>query len=103
MTRNRVLTIAAVVVALGVFTALPNTASAQWGNYGNGYGNYNSWNYGWGGQAPRRWHDTSHWDYHPTTVVPHGNHYHVMPGHYDFHQTGHMHGRQHQHGGHHHH
>lgn len=29
-----------------------------------------------------------HWDYHPTTVRRHGNHYHVIPGHYDLHVPG---------------
>ena len=41
-------------------------------------------------RAPR-WHDTSHYDYHPGGYVPHGNHLHYVPGHYDFHQTGHFH------------
>lgn len=35
------------------------------------------------------WHDTSHYDYHPTQVVPHRDHYHVIPGHYDYHRSGH--------------
>ncbi|HEX6987798.1 MAG TPA: hypothetical protein VF170_20625 [Planctomycetaceae bacterium] len=39
----------------------------------------------------RTWHDTSHYDYHPTTVVPHGNHYDVIPGHYHYHRSGHWH------------
>lgn len=107
MTRSKLLTIAAATVALGVFAALPNTASAQWGGnpqWGGGYG-WNSYNSGWNQRyQPRRWHDTSHWDYHPTTVVPHGDHLHVVPGHYDWHQTGHMHGgrRNRQHNHHHH-
>lgn len=46
---------------------------------------YGNWNRG------PIYHDTSHYDYHPPTVVPHGNHYHVIPGHYDYHQTGHYH------------
>jgi len=37
------------------------------------------------------WHDTSHYDYHPTQVIPHRNHYHVVPGHYDYHRSGHWH------------
>jgi hypothetical protein len=32
---------------------------------------------------------SGHFDYHPTTVVPHGNHFHVQPGHYDYHQGSH--------------
>lgn len=37
------------------------------------------------------YHDTSHYDYHPTTIQRHGNHYHVIPGHYHLHRTGHWH------------
>lgn len=37
------------------------------------------------------WHDTSHYDYRPTQVIPHRDHYHVIPGHYDYHRTGHWH------------
>ncbi|TWT82274.1 hypothetical protein CA13_37360 [Planctomycetes bacterium CA13] len=37
------------------------------------------------------YHDTSHYDWHPTEVRRHGNHYHVQPGHYDWHQSGHHH------------
>jgi len=39
----------------------------------------------------RSWHDTSHYDYHPPARVRHGNHHHVIPGHYDLHRTGHWH------------
>lgn len=54
------------------------------------YGGFNRGHYGYGGGvAHRTWHDTSHYDYHPPTLVPHRNHYHVIPGHYDLHQTGH--------------
>lgn len=35
------------------------------------------------------WHDTTHLDYHAPSVVRHGSHYHVVPGHYDVHRTGH--------------
>lgn len=55
------------------------------GRYGSGYRGYNNSGYN------NRWHDTSHYDYHPTTVVPHGNHYDVIPGHYRYHQSGHWH------------
>lgn len=41
-------------------------------------------------QSPS-WHDTSHYDYHPTEIINHGSHYHVIPGHYDFHRSGHWH------------
>lgn len=58
-----------------------------------GYGGYqhrayypsSRWN---GGHS---WHDTSHWDYHPTEVYRHRNHYHVQPGHWDWHEDGHWH------------
>jgi hypothetical protein len=40
---------------------------------------------------PQIYHDTTHYDYHPTTVYRHGNHYHVQPGHYDLHRSGHWH------------
>ena len=72
-----------------------------YGGYGRQYStrshlgyspSYRSRSYGWGGNSYRghaRWHDTSHYDYHPTTVTPHGNHYHVTPGHYDYHRSGH--------------
>ncbi|QDT11078.1 hypothetical protein [Planctomycetes bacterium K23_9] len=38
-----------------------------------------------------RFHDTSHYDYHPTEIRRHGNHFDVVPGHYDLHRTGHWH------------
>lgn len=60
-----------------------------------GYGGYNSCfggtsNYGHG-HHQGSYHDTSHFDYHPTEVYRHGNHYDIQPGHYDFHQEGHWH------------
>ena len=42
-----------------------------------------------------RWHDTTHLDYHPASVVRHGSHWHVIPGHYDVHRTGHWHSGRH--------
>ncbi|WP_039960863.1 hypothetical protein [Rhodopirellula europaea] len=35
-----------------------------------------------------------HYDYHGPTLVPHGNHYHYQPGHYDLHYG--RHGRGHR-------
>jgi hypothetical protein len=60
-----------------------------WGGYGGYRTNYNGNNYqpGWGGHS--HWHDTTHHDYHPGGYVPHYNHYHYMPGHYDVHHSGH--------------
>jgi hypothetical protein len=47
--------------------------------YGSHYGHHGSY------------HDTTHWDWHPTTIRRHGNHFDVMPGHYDLHRDGHWH------------
>lgn len=83
---------------LGVVTAIAfsfvgaSTASAQgYGGYGCGpsYGGYSS-GYGGYGYYPR-WHDTSHFDYHPGYVRPHRGHYHYVPSHYDYHRSGHSH------------
>lgn len=30
-----------------------------------------------------------HYDWHPTSLVPHGNHYDIQPGHWDYHRGGH--------------
>ena len=50
--------------------------------------NYSARSYGY--SAPRQvFHDTTHLDYHGPSLVPHGNHYDVIPGHYDVHRTGH--------------
>jgi len=55
-------------------------------NYHSGYrGGYRS-RYSGG-----YYHDTSHFDYHAPTIYRHYNHYHVVPGHYDYHQSGHWH------------
>jgi hypothetical protein len=35
------------------------------------------------------YHDTSHFDYIPSRVVRHGNHYDYQPARYQFHRTGH--------------
>ncbi len=63
----------------------------SYGGYG-GYGGLSTFggypSYG-GGHVHRTWHDTSHYDYHPPTAYRHRNHYHVVPGHYDLHRTGH--------------
>jgi hypothetical protein len=59
-----------------------------------GYGGYRTLSYGYGGGdcygGRSVWHDTSHYDYHPAEIVRHRNHYHYVPGHYDFHETGHF-------------
>ena len=38
-----------------------------------------------------RWHDTTHFDYHPGSFQRHRNHFHYVPGHYDIHRSGHRH------------
>lgn len=37
------------------------------------------------------WHDTSHYDYHPGEYVWNGFRWVYVPGHFDFHRTGHLH------------
>ena len=77
------------------------------GGYGQSYGGFShggsqyggsqyggmmgpSFGGGYGCQPrPPVWHNTSHYDFHPGQYVQHGNHSHYVPGHYDFHQTGH--------------
>ena len=39
--------------------------------------------------AMPRYHDTTHYDYHPPVVVQHRRHFHVQPGHFDLHRDGH--------------
>lgn len=67
------------------------------GHYGRGgYGHGLSVYSGYGGiglhvgRRPR-WHDTSHYDYHPGYYVRHRGHYDYVPGYYDFHPSGHYH------------
>jgi hypothetical protein len=61
------------------------------GHYGRrSYGRYSHGLHGysrWGGHS--HWHDTTHLDYHPGEFVPHYDHYHYVPGHYDVHYDGH--------------
>jgi hypothetical protein len=67
------------------------------GGYGFNYANYGSLPYyNYNTYRPSYsigpvWHDTSHFEHHGLTVVPHSNHHHVIPGHYDYHRTGHWH------------
>lgn len=94
----------------GLLAVTGSTAQAQWGHdsyhygagsygmpKGYGFGHTNPYSYGWQsgcgswGYSPRIWHDTTHYDYHPTTIVPHGNHFHIQPGHYHLHRSGHWH------------
>lgn len=92
---KKLITICAVVAALALFAGNVQAGGCGYGGYGgySGYSGHGCHSQGYGGyvqpQPHAHWHDTSHWDYHPTQIVPHGNHYHVVPGHYDYHQTGH--------------
>jgi hypothetical protein len=60
--------------------------------YSSGYRGYNV---GYGGISLNvgspRWHDTSHYDYHPGSFQRHRNHFHYVPGHDDLHRSGHFH------------
>ncbi len=89
---KKAVALCAVVAVLAIFAG---SAQAQcgYGYGGYGYGGYSygagAYNYGFVGRPHYHWHDTSHWDYHPTRIVPHGNHFHVQPGHFHYHNTGH--------------
>ena len=69
---------------------------SNYGHYGHGHGGFytNSWygrpSYGsyYGGSHFGR----GHYHYNPPVVVPHGNHYHVIPGDVDYHRGGHHYG-----------
>lgn len=94
--------------------ATAQSASAGCNGYGNygGYGGYGGYGYGYSGFARPvtaygghihhnvnpwvnpgnghyHWHDTSHLHYQPGGFVPHGNHYHYVPGRTYLHRTGH--------------
>jgi hypothetical protein len=77
-----------IVLTLGMAA----TASAHEPHGGHNHGGHNHGggiSIGWGGYPT--FHNTSHYHYHPATLQQHGNHFHVIPGHYDLHQTGHWH------------
>lgn len=60
---------------------------------GNPHGGYRSYNNFYRAPVSRGhydWHDTSHLHYHRPQIVQHGNHYDRTPGHYDVHRTGHF-------------
>lgn len=114
--------IAAPIVAIGLmYAADAPSAEAQYGCYGPGggggglsisvgggrYGGYranyrshypSSFGYGsgrYGGYGNGvGYRGVGHYDYHPTEIYRHGNHFHAQPGHYDYHVGGHYgHGR----------
>lgn len=74
-----------------VQVAIGNPHRVNYGYVGNAYpawgGGCHSPGWGWGGG--HSWHDTSHYDWHPTEYRWHGNHWDVQPGHWDFHRDGH--------------
>jgi hypothetical protein len=97
-------------VAMAAVFGLGATAEAGHKHHGHGHahGHHNHYpsgyglNFRFGGYPiyaspvapiyrPQVYHDTTHYDYHPSTVYRHGNHYHVQPGHYDLHRSGHWH------------
>lgn len=84
------ITSCAVVAALALFAG-----SVQAGGCGYGYGGYTYCAPSYPVYQPYvvqphlHWHDTSHWHYVPPTIINHGCHQHVIPGGYQFHQTGH--------------
>jgi hypothetical protein len=62
--------------------------------YSPGYGGginvgYGGLNLSFGGGS--RWHNTTHYDYHPGSFQRHRFHYDYVPGHYDIHRSGHRH------------
>ncbi len=106
--------IAAPALAVGLmFAGDAPKAEAQYGCYG-GYGGYSGIGISIGGSHYRSYrapfysshlhrshfgpsrsyfHDTSHYHWHPAEIRRHGNHWHVQPGHWDLHRTGHWHHR----------
>jgi hypothetical protein len=59
------------------------------GYRGGYYGGHIGYGHGHHGHGHHRWHDTSHWDYHPGGYVRHYDHYDYAPPHDDWHQEGH--------------
>ena len=93
---SRAILMLVALVAAGAATQVE--AGHRHNHYGHNHGGYRygsgfrSQNFGYYGSPWRgNYHNTGHYDYHPTTVVPHRNHYHVVPGHYHWHNTGHWH------------
>ena len=110
--RKTALLIACAGLIVGIGMAAPKPAEAgvnisfgigrgHYGGYG-GYGynrGYSSRGFGYnhgyynrsfyGGGFGRSHYGGGHYHYNPPVVVPHGNHYHVIPGDRDFHRGGH--------------
>jgi len=104
-------TVAALVVGAATASAQGYGGHGRNGGHGGGhahgghvYGGYSpglniyggGYSYGNGGfnlsiGSGSRWHDTSHYDYHPATVRRHRGHLDYVPAYYDFHRSGHRH------------
>ena len=53
---------------------------------------YNSFpGYGYPTRTVSNFQSRGHYDYHPTSLYRHGNHFHVQPAHYDYHRGRHHH------------
>ncbi len=68
----------------------PQYVSSGYQSYQPSYQSYTP-NYGYSGQS--YFHNTSHYDYHAPSIQRHGNHFDVVPGHNDYHRSGHSHRR----------
>ncbi len=102
------LPLAAALVALGFAFGPVSTAEAQGIHYrsrgvhidiGSPHGHYGRGYYGhprsqyyrgaWGAGYHSGLHGRGHLHYYPPQVVPHYDHYDVIPGHYHYHRGGH--------------
>lgn len=77
----------------GYYPSYSHGYHRHYGHYGHGYHSYHPGYYGHRSHHGHHgyYHDTTHLDYHPPQIVPHGNHYDYVPGHYDLHRSGHWH------------
>ena len=76
----------------GVHIDIGRVHSGHYGRYGSFYrgSSHDGGHSSWGGyRSPSRWHDTSHYDFHPGGYERHYNHYHYVPSQYNFHREGH--------------
>lgn len=84
------ITACAAVAALALFAGSAQAGGCGYGGYNYGHGHGHVYVQPYVVQPHAHWHDTSHWDYVPPTIINHGCHQHVIPGGYRFHQTGHF-------------
>lgn len=108
--RRLIAPLMAAVAAIGFSLGPAESADAQGIHFhsrgvhidiGNPHGHYHYRSYGyapsyyrggWGAHYHSGFYGRGHYDYYPTEVIRHGNHYHVIPGHYHYHRGGHRHG-----------